>query len=99
MPLFSKIITKTFGAYDFLLYLCKRFRNKKAMASKSFFEKIYIDREVVQEEASAADIFFIGRWMGKETNRSIFFIFCPFGFIQIPVVDITYIERCLNLIL
>ena len=58
MPLFSKIITKTFGAYDFLLYLCKRFRNKKAMASKSFFEKIYIDREVVQEEASAADIFF-----------------------------------------
>ena len=32
--LFSKIITKTFGAYDFLLYLCKRFRNKKAMASK-----------------------------------------------------------------
>ncbi|MDR0186683.1 hypothetical protein FIN92_08895 [Prevotella brunnea] len=42
------------------------------MASKSFFEKIYIDREVVQEEASAADIFFIGRWMGKETNRSIF---------------------------
>ena len=50
------------------------------MASKSFFEKIYIDREVVQEEASAADIFFIGRWMGKETNRSIFFIFCPFWF-------------------
>ena len=82
-----------------MLYLCKRFRNKKAMASKSFFEKIYIDREVVQEEASAADIFFIGRWMGKETNRSIFFIFCPFGFIQILVVDITYIERCLNLIL
>ena len=37
--------------------------------------------------------------MGKETNRSIFFIFCPFGFIQILVVDITYIERCLNLIL
>ncbi|TXJ62849.1 hypothetical protein ETF27_03050 [Prevotella brunnea] len=69
------------------------------MALKSFFEKIYIDREVVQEEASAADIFLlVGGWVKKRTVQ-FFFIFCPFGFIQILVVDITYIERCLNLIL
>ena len=50
------------------------------MALKSFFEKIYIDREVVQEEASAADIFLlVGGWVKKRTVQ-FFFIFCPFWF-------------------
>ena len=66
------------------MIFCYTFANafaiKKRWHQKSFFEKIYIDREVVQEEASAADIFFIGRWMGKETNRSIFFYLLPFWF-------------------
>ena len=34
---------------------------------KEFFEKIYINREVVQE----ASVWFYIKWMGKETNRSI----------------------------
>ncbi|RGK89130.1 hypothetical protein DXC89_11865 [Prevotella disiens] len=52
--LFSKKVSKKFGAYQKMLYLCTRFRTKNTKAiKKAFFEKIYIDREVVQESSTA----------------------------------------------
>ena len=52
--LFSKKVSKKFGAYQKMLYLCTRFRTKNTKAiKKAFFEKIYIDREVVQESSAA----------------------------------------------
>ena len=53
--LFLKIIFKTFGVYWFSIYLCTRFYEigdlliAYRVIRKEFFEKIYINREVVQE--------------------------------------------------
>ena len=52
---FQNFFLKTFGGNGFSLYLCTRFTKQAVWLArvrrqgKEFFEKIYIDREVVQE--------------------------------------------------
>ncbi|ATV32704.1 hypothetical protein CUC00_07445 [Prevotella intermedia] len=53
---FFIFLLKTFGAYVFLFYLCTRFQEMPPCGfflADSFFEKFYIDREVVQEASAA----------------------------------------------
>ena len=54
---FFIFLLETFGAYVFLLYLCTRFQEKPPCGfflADSFFEKIYIYREVVQEASASS---------------------------------------------
>ena len=54
---FSFFLLKTFGSYCFLLYLCTRFQEMPPCGfflADSFFEKIYINREVVQEASATS---------------------------------------------
>ena len=67
---FFIFLLETFGAYVFLLYLCTRFYEigdlliTYRVIRKEFFEKIYINREVVQE----ASVWFYIKWMGKRNE-------------------------------
>ena len=67
---FWKFFFKMFGGNGFSLYLCTRFWKTSRLASsweqqkKEFFEKIYINREVVQE----ASVWFYIKWMGKRNE-------------------------------
>ncbi|APW31690.1 hypothetical protein BWX39_02945 [Prevotella intermedia ATCC 25611 = DSM 20706] len=54
---FFIFLLETFGSYCFLLYLCTRFQEMPPCGfflADSFFEKIYIYREVVQEASAAS---------------------------------------------
>ncbi|PIN28840.1 hypothetical protein CUC04_05250 [Prevotella intermedia] len=54
---FFIFLLKTFGSFFFLLYLCIRFQEIPPCGFflvDSFFEKIYIYREVVQEASASS---------------------------------------------
>ena len=70
---FSKKLSKTFGGYDKISYLCIRFLKRTAIVKRAIFEQIYINNT----SSTRARLFLINGelpWVKQENRQYLFYI-------------------------